>query len=127
MTAVERIDRIEEAYADRYRWFQREFCDLDDGYASARLADRMLVVGGDLAPGQAQAPAVGTVDTRQAGRPMTPVQGRAGSWFTAPRRTVQPEPAVAPVVGAVPAQPGPEYAGPPQLMPGGRTFEGAVV
>ncbi|MFB7658051.1 MULTISPECIES: CDP-glycerol glycerophosphotransferase family protein [unclassified Streptomyces] len=127
VTAVERIDRIEEAYADRYRWFQREFCDLDDGYASARLADRMLVAGGDLAPGQAQAPAVGTVDTRQAGRAMTPVQGRAGSWFTAPRRTVQPGPAAAPVVGAVPAQPGPEYAGPPQLMPGGRTFEGAVV
>ncbi|MEU6291893.1 bifunctional glycosyltransferase family 2 protein/CDP-glycerol:glycerophosphate glycerophosphotransferase [Streptomyces sp. NPDC046988] len=127
VTAVERIDRIEEAYADRYRWFQREFCDLDDGYASARLADRMLVAGGDLDPGQAQAPAVGTVDTRQAGRPMTPVQGRAGNWFTAPRRTVQPGPAAAPVVGTVPAQPGPEYTGSPQLMPGGRTFEGAVV
>ncbi|MGW3863362.1 bifunctional glycosyltransferase/CDP-glycerol:glycerophosphate glycerophosphotransferase [Streptomyces sp. NPDC005047] len=127
VTAVERIDRIEEAYADRYRWFQREFCDLDDGYASARLADRMLVAGGDLDPGQAQAPAVGTVDTRQAGRPMTPVQGRAGNWFTAPRRTVQPGPAAPPVVGTVPAQPGPEYAGPQQLMPGGRTFEGAVV
>ncbi|MGW8746606.1 bifunctional glycosyltransferase/CDP-glycerol:glycerophosphate glycerophosphotransferase [Streptomyces sp. NPDC055794] len=127
VTAVERIDRIEEAYADRYRWFQREFCDLDDGYASARLADRMLVAGGDLPPGQAQAPAVGTVDTRQAGRPMTPVQGRAGSWFTAPRRTVQPGPAAAPVVGAVPGQPGAEHAGSPQLMAGGRTFEGAVV
>ncbi|WP_435273461.1 bifunctional glycosyltransferase/CDP-glycerol:glycerophosphate glycerophosphotransferase [Streptomyces parvulus] len=127
VTAVERIDRIEEAYAERYRWFQREFCDLDDGYAAARLADRMLVSGGDLVPEAARAPAVGTVGTRHAGRAMTPVPGRAGHWFTAPRRTLHPAPAPGGRVAAVPAQPGPEHAGPPQLMPGGRTFEGAAV
>ncbi|MEU8537167.1 bifunctional glycosyltransferase/CDP-glycerol:glycerophosphate glycerophosphotransferase [Streptomyces parvulus] len=127
VTAVERIDRIEEAYAERYRWFQREFCDLDDGYAAARLADRMLVSGGDLVPEAARAPAVGTVGARHAGRAMTPVPGRAGHWFTAPRRTLHPAPAPGGTVAAVPAQPGPEHAGPPQLMPGGRTFEGAAV
>ncbi|MEJ1197452.1 CDP-glycerol glycerophosphotransferase family protein [Streptomyces sp. CCNWLW230] len=149
VSAVEQIDRIQEAYAERYRWFQREFCDLDDGYAAARLADRMLVAGGDLAPGQAHAPAVGTVDTRRAGRAMTPVQGNAGHWFTAPRRAAQPGPAAARQVGAVPAQPDPAHATAPQqthlpqLMPAefdrpaetfgqaptpeGRTYEGAIV
>ncbi|MGW6209059.1 bifunctional glycosyltransferase/CDP-glycerol:glycerophosphate glycerophosphotransferase [Streptomyces sp. NPDC055089] len=59
ISAIRDIDRIQAVYAERYRWFQGEFCDLDDGYASARLADRILVAGGDLAPDRAQAPAVG--------------------------------------------------------------------
>jgi CDP-glycerol glycerophosphotransferase len=86
VAAVEDIDRIQEFYAERYRWFQQEFCDLDDGFASARLADRMLVVGGDLRPEDAKAPRVGTVDTRHAVRPMTPVH-RTPEWF-APRQAV---------------------------------------
>ncbi|MFC7014711.1 CDP-glycerol glycerophosphotransferase family protein [Streptomyces viridiviolaceus] len=113
VSAIRQIDRIQEAYGERYRWFQREFCDLDDGYASARLADRMLVAGGDLAPGQALAPAVGTVNTAQTVRPMTPIQGPAGNWFTAPRRAARPETGPARVVNALPAQPSPAHA--PQL------------
>ncbi|MFI6605206.1 bifunctional glycosyltransferase family 2 protein/CDP-glycerol:glycerophosphate glycerophosphotransferase [Streptomyces sp. NBC_01336] len=61
ISAIRDVDRIQAVYAERYRWFQGEFCDLDDGYASARLADRILVAGGDLAPDRAAAPAVGTV------------------------------------------------------------------
>ncbi|KES03258.1 glycerophosphotransferase [Streptomyces toyocaensis] len=98
VTAVRDIDRIQDLYAERYRWFQREFCDLDDGYAAARLADRMLVAGGDLEPGQAHAPAVGTVDTQHAGRPMTPVHRGTAQWFTGHH-------AHAGLMGAVPAQP----------------------
>nr|WP_055468907.1 bifunctional glycosyltransferase family 2 protein/CDP-glycerol:glycerophosphate glycerophosphotransferase [Streptomyces sp. NBRC 110030] len=112
VSAVEQIDRVQEAYAERYRWFQREFCDLDDGHASARLADRMLVAGGDLAPGQALAPAVGTVGTRQSGRPMTPVRGRTSSWFSTPRRPVPAQTAPAQAVNtpaALPAPPGAEH------------------
>ncbi|MFD8295808.1 CDP-glycerol glycerophosphotransferase family protein [Streptomyces bauhiniae] len=66
--AIRDIDRIQESYADRYRRFQRDFCDLDDGYAAARLADRMLIAGGDLTPAQAWAPAVGTAAARPTGR-----------------------------------------------------------
>ncbi|MHA5050515.1 bifunctional glycosyltransferase/CDP-glycerol:glycerophosphate glycerophosphotransferase [Streptomyces sp. SD15] len=73
VSAIGDIDRIQADYTERYRWFQREFCDLDDGYASARLADRLLIAGGDLAPGDGVAPAVGTVDTCHAGRALTPI------------------------------------------------------
>ncbi|WP_424867327.1 bifunctional glycosyltransferase/CDP-glycerol:glycerophosphate glycerophosphotransferase [Streptomyces sp. SAI-229] len=97
VTAIRDIDRIQELYAERYRWFQREFCDLDDGYAAARLADRMLVAGGDLEPGQAHAPAVGTVDTRHAGRAMTPVRWNTSQWFSDHHATAE-------YVGAIPAQ-----------------------
>ncbi|WTQ44807.1 bifunctional glycosyltransferase family 2 protein/CDP-glycerol:glycerophosphate glycerophosphotransferase [Actinacidiphila glaucinigra] len=45
--AIRDIDLVEEAYAARYRWFQEEFCDLDDGFASVRLTDRILAAGGD--------------------------------------------------------------------------------
>lgn len=69
--AIRNIDRIQQGYAARYRWFQQEFCDLDDGYASARLTDRILIAGGDLDPAQAQAPA-----GAPGGRPT----GREGSW-----------------------------------------------
>ncbi|MGW0928149.1 bifunctional glycosyltransferase/CDP-glycerol:glycerophosphate glycerophosphotransferase [Streptomyces sp. NPDC002644] len=86
VAAIQDVDRIQHVYAERYRWFQHEFCDLDDGFASARLADRMLVAGGDLRPEDARAPRVGTVDTRHAVRPMTPVH-RAPEWFT-PRQRV---------------------------------------
>lgn len=65
ISAIRDVDRIQAAYAERYRWFQDQFCDLDDGYASARLTDRILIAGGDLAPEQAKAPAVGTVPVRQ--------------------------------------------------------------
>ncbi|MGW4805757.1 bifunctional glycosyltransferase/CDP-glycerol:glycerophosphate glycerophosphotransferase [Kitasatospora sp. NPDC004272] len=48
ISSIRDVDRIEERYAERYRRFQDAFCDLDDGYASVRLADRILVAGGDL-------------------------------------------------------------------------------
>lgn len=64
ITAVRQVDLVQQRYADRYRRFQRDFCDLDDGHASARLADRILIAGGDLAPGDAAAPATGA-DRRQ--------------------------------------------------------------
>ncbi|MEV0975665.1 CDP-glycerol glycerophosphotransferase family protein [Streptomyces sp. NPDC049915] len=89
VTAIREVDRIQQTYAERYAWFQREFCDLDDGYASARLADRMLVAGGDLAPEGAQAPAVGTVDTRHVGRPLTPLARTTPQWFS-PQRSPAP-------------------------------------
>ncbi|WP_329108211.1 CDP-glycerol glycerophosphotransferase family protein [Streptomyces sp. NBC_01439] len=85
--AIRNIDCIQHGYAARYRWFQQEFCDLDDGYASARLADRILIAGGDLDPGQAQAPAVGAVRGRAAGPAgpraaagQTGQAGQAGHW-----------------------------------------------
>ncbi|GAA2549013.1 hypothetical protein GCM10010435_18400 [Winogradskya consettensis] len=40
--AVRDVDAIAERYADRYRAFAGKACDLDDGHAAARLADRML-------------------------------------------------------------------------------------
>ncbi|MET8884410.1 CDP-glycerol glycerophosphotransferase family protein [Streptomyces rubiginosohelvolus] len=61
ITAIRNVDRIQAEYGERYRWFQREFCDLDDGYAAARLTDRILIAGGDLDPARATAPAVGSV------------------------------------------------------------------
>ncbi|MFF9760965.1 MULTISPECIES: bifunctional glycosyltransferase/CDP-glycerol:glycerophosphate glycerophosphotransferase [Streptomyces] len=100
VTAIREIDRIQDLYAERYHWFQQEFCDLDDGYAAARLADRMLVTGGDLEPGQAHAPAVGTVDTRHAGRPMTPLRRGTSQWFPGHHASAE-------YVGAIPAQPVP--------------------
>ncbi len=106
VTAIREIDRIQDAYAERYRWFQREFCDLDDGYASARLADRMLVAGGDLAPEEALAPAVGSVDTSHPGRPLTPISWNAQHWFTPQRHPAQTGPTVDRPVNALPAQPG---------------------
>ncbi|RAJ32836.1 CDP-glycerol glycerophosphotransferase [Kitasatospora sp. SolWspMP-SS2h] len=50
ISSIRDADRIRQRYAERYRRFQQAFCDLDDGHASARLADRMLTVGGDLDP-----------------------------------------------------------------------------
>ncbi|MFE2291616.1 CDP-glycerol glycerophosphotransferase family protein [Streptomyces sp. NPDC059452] len=82
--AIRNIDRIEAEYSERYRWFQREFCDLDDGYASARLTDRILVAGGDLDARQASAPAVGTVtppSRPSARQPQRPAEaGRPTQW-----------------------------------------------
>ncbi|MER5854071.1 bifunctional glycosyltransferase family 2 protein/CDP-glycerol:glycerophosphate glycerophosphotransferase [Streptomyces sp. NPDC059688] len=138
VTAIRGIDRIQEHYAERYRWFQREFCDLDDGYASARLADRMLVAGGDLAPGDAHAPAVGTVDTRHTMRALTPIhQWHDHNWFAAPRAAAQQAPAgTAPhLVDAVPGQPHHPGAWTAQAgqfpaaaaSPDGRAYEGVVV
>ncbi|WP_228313078.1 bifunctional glycosyltransferase/CDP-glycerol:glycerophosphate glycerophosphotransferase [Streptomyces fungicidicus] len=128
VAAIRDIDAIQDLYAERYRWFQREFCDLDDGYAAARLADRMLVAGGDLAPGQAHAPAVGAVDTRHTGRPMTPLQWGNSEWFAGPRPP-------AGLVDAVPAQPAPAYDAVPQHQAGpfghtppagDRSYEGVI-
>ncbi|MEV7684854.1 bifunctional glycosyltransferase/CDP-glycerol:glycerophosphate glycerophosphotransferase [Streptomyces bungoensis] len=104
VTSIREIDAIQETYAERYRWFQSEFCDLDDGYASARLADRMLVAGGDLAPEEARAPAVGTVDNSHAGRPLTPIRWNARQWF-APRPDPAQAPAAAGLMNAIPVQP----------------------
>ncbi|MET7571306.1 bifunctional glycosyltransferase family 2 protein/CDP-glycerol:glycerophosphate glycerophosphotransferase [Streptomyces sp. NPDC005492] len=147
VTAVREIDRIQDAYAERYRWFQREFCDLDDGYASARLADRMLVAGGDLAPEEARAPAVGTVDTSHSGRPLTPISRPAQGWFTPQRHPVRLVGDVTRSVNALPTQPMPADThvsrgaanGPQRQMvrpqdrsateqpPPGRVVEGVVV
>ncbi|MER6035926.1 bifunctional glycosyltransferase family 2 protein/CDP-glycerol:glycerophosphate glycerophosphotransferase [Streptomyces sp. NPDC001835] len=103
VTSIREIDRIHEEYAERYRWFQSEFCDLDDGYASARLADRMLVAGGDLAPEAARAPAVGTVDNTHAGRPLTPLHWNSQQWF-APRPGPAETPAEAGLMNVIPGQ-----------------------
>ncbi|WP_367123127.1 CDP-glycerol glycerophosphotransferase family protein [Streptomyces phytohabitans] len=75
VAAIADIDRVQEEYAERYRRFRREFCDLDDGRAAARLADRLLVVGGDLAETGAGAPAPGAAGTGPVARPMTPLAG----------------------------------------------------
>ncbi|WP_327672161.1 MULTISPECIES: bifunctional glycosyltransferase family 2 protein/CDP-glycerol:glycerophosphate glycerophosphotransferase [unclassified Streptomyces] len=131
ITTIRDIDRIQEVYAERYRWFQRQFCDLDDGYAAARLADRMLVAGGDLTPEEGRAPAVGTVDTRHAVRPMTPLapiqqqpqyaygmQGRV-------LRAIAPQPAPAQLPPVPYQQP---YRGQPLTpTPDGRVYEGVIV
>ena len=53
ITAVRQIDLVQQRFAGRYRAFRRDFCDLDDGRASARLADRLLIAGGDLDPAHA--------------------------------------------------------------------------
>nr|WP_106437828.1 bifunctional glycosyltransferase family 2 protein/CDP-glycerol:glycerophosphate glycerophosphotransferase [Kitasatospora sp. SID7827] len=54
--AVRDADGVRRRHAERYRRFQQDFCDLDDGRAAARLVDRMLTVGGDLDPGTAPTP-----------------------------------------------------------------------
>ncbi|MGC9538828.1 bifunctional glycosyltransferase/CDP-glycerol:glycerophosphate glycerophosphotransferase [Streptomyces sp. UG1] len=84
VTAIADIDRIQDTYAERYRRFQRDFCDLDDGYAAARLADRMLVAGGDLAPEDAMAPPAGSAGTRHSVRSLTPIRWKAQHWFARP-------------------------------------------
>ncbi|MFD4867392.1 CDP-glycerol glycerophosphotransferase family protein [Streptomyces sp. NPDC058412] len=94
--AIRNIDRIQHGYAARYRWFQQEFCDLDDGYASARLTDRILIAGGDLDPARAQAPAVGAAGGRGAGQ-----AGPAGQ----PGQPGQPGPWNGGTLGQVPRQP----------------------
>ncbi len=121
VTAISEIDRIQELYTERYRWFQGEFCDLDDGYASARLADRLLIAGGDLAQQDAKAPAVGTVDTRHTGRPLTPIQQRnTHNWF-APPGQAQP-------MDSMPAQSHPEQQQRPvRSLNDGRVYEGVIV
>ncbi|WP_415938286.1 CDP-glycerol glycerophosphotransferase family protein [Streptomyces sp. 039-1] len=73
ISAICDIDRVQASYAERYRWFQSQFCDLDDGFAAARLADRMLTAGGDLARADGRAPKVGSVFTHRAARPLTPL------------------------------------------------------
>ncbi|SCD33701.1 MULTISPECIES: bifunctional glycosyltransferase/CDP-glycerol:glycerophosphate glycerophosphotransferase [unclassified Streptomyces] len=89
ISAIRNIDRIEAEYTDRYRWFQREFCDLDDGYAAARLTDRILVAGGDLDAQQASAPAVGTVTP-------PPLAARQPQWPTEAGRRTQWHPRTGP-------------------------------
>ncbi|MEU9638789.1 CDP-glycerol glycerophosphotransferase family protein [Streptomyces tendae] len=157
ISAIRHIDRIQSAYSERYQWFQNEFCDLDDGYAAARLADRMLVAGGDLAPEDARAPRVGTVDTRRSARPMTPVAGN-GQWHGGPsamngaqhqqdagqpaqRRALEPggpqrqvaqpgygqQPARSVPLGSVPRQPVVHQGPRPVAPPDGRTYEGVIV
>ncbi|WP_405716193.1 bifunctional glycosyltransferase family 2 protein/CDP-glycerol:glycerophosphate glycerophosphotransferase [Streptomyces xanthophaeus] len=74
--AIRHIGRIQQDYAARYRWFQQEFCDLDDGYASARLTDRILIAGGDLDPVQAQAP----TPAPAGGAPGHDIIGQASPW-----------------------------------------------
>ncbi len=82
ITAIRNVDRIQAEYGERYRWFQREFCDLDDGYAAARLTDRILIAGGDLDPARATAPAVGSVPP-PAG-PVRPLSQPRPRWTAAP-------------------------------------------
>ncbi|MFJ9322715.1 bifunctional glycosyltransferase/CDP-glycerol:glycerophosphate glycerophosphotransferase [Streptomyces globisporus] len=82
ITAIRNVDRIQAEYAERYRWFQREFCDLDDGYAAARLTDRILIAGGDLDPARATAPAVGSVPPPA--RPVRPLSQPRPQWTGAP-------------------------------------------
>ncbi|MEV8030723.1 bifunctional glycosyltransferase family 2 protein/CDP-glycerol:glycerophosphate glycerophosphotransferase [Streptomyces sp. NPDC086182] len=105
VSAIRDIDRIQDDYAERYRSFQQEFCDLDDGFAAARLADRILIAGGDLAPEEARAPAVGSADTRHQGRPLTPLRWNAEHWFT-PQQTPE-ETGAGPdrLMNALPSQP----------------------
>jgi CDP-glycerol glycerophosphotransferase len=67
----------------------------------------MLVAGGDLAPEEARAPAVGTVDTSHQGRPLTPISWNAQHWFTPQRHPAQPAAAAPRSVNALPAQPMP--------------------
>ncbi|MFI5620582.1 CDP-glycerol glycerophosphotransferase family protein [Streptomyces sp. NPDC051567] len=60
ISAIRHADQVRSNYDGHYRRFQQDFCDLDDGFAAARLADRLLVVGGDLDESRATAPAPGT-------------------------------------------------------------------
>ncbi|WP_431033535.1 bifunctional glycosyltransferase/CDP-glycerol:glycerophosphate glycerophosphotransferase [Streptomyces sp. P6-2-1] len=45
LSALRNIDRVVADYSERYQLFHEEFCDLDDGNASARVVDRMLAEG----------------------------------------------------------------------------------
>ncbi|WP_425839858.1 bifunctional glycosyltransferase/CDP-glycerol:glycerophosphate glycerophosphotransferase [Streptomyces fractus] len=47
--SIRDVDRSQEQYAFRYRRFQRDFCDLDDGNAAGRVVDRLL--GGPVGAG----------------------------------------------------------------------------
>ncbi len=40
--ALNDLDGVQAAHADRYRAFQAAFCELDDGRAAERVADRLL-------------------------------------------------------------------------------------
>ncbi|MFI5658816.1 CDP-glycerol glycerophosphotransferase family protein [Streptomyces sp. NPDC051684] len=40
--AIRDIEKVHNAHQDRFARFQRQFCDLDDGKAAARVVDRML-------------------------------------------------------------------------------------
>ena len=42
VAAVRDIDAVAARYTDRYRAFAAKACDLEDGTAAARLADRLL-------------------------------------------------------------------------------------
>ncbi|MGA5301548.1 bifunctional glycosyltransferase/CDP-glycerol:glycerophosphate glycerophosphotransferase [Nucisporomicrobium flavum] len=46
VAAIRDADATAARYADRYRAFAAKACDLDDGHAAAKLADRMLEAGG---------------------------------------------------------------------------------
>ncbi|MFA1546817.1 bifunctional glycosyltransferase/CDP-glycerol:glycerophosphate glycerophosphotransferase [Actinomadura chokoriensis] len=43
--ALRSIDEVERAYAAPYERFTRRFCELDDGKAASRVADRILLPG----------------------------------------------------------------------------------
>ncbi|MFI7355541.1 CDP-glycerol glycerophosphotransferase family protein [Streptomyces avidinii] len=103
--AIRNIDRIQHGYAARYRWFQQEFCDLDDGYASARLTDRILIAGGDLDPARAQAPAVGAAGGRAPGPAGYTGQGYAGQGQAGQGQAGHSGPWNGGTLGQVPRQP----------------------
>ncbi|MGW2343045.1 bifunctional glycosyltransferase/CDP-glycerol:glycerophosphate glycerophosphotransferase [Streptomyces sp. NPDC001661] len=46
VAAIRDVDGLRERYSLAYRRFQRQFCDLDDGDAAARVTDRMLSAAG---------------------------------------------------------------------------------
>jgi CDP-glycerol glycerophosphotransferase len=48
IAALRDVDAVADQYATRYKAFAARACDLDDGHASARLADRMLAAGRSL-------------------------------------------------------------------------------
>ena len=41
-TALQELDAVTAEYADRYAAFRETFCELDDGHAAARVADRLF-------------------------------------------------------------------------------------
>ncbi|MEU1366458.1 CDP-glycerol glycerophosphotransferase family protein [Streptomyces sp. NPDC005803] len=49
VSAIRDIDNVSAEYGERYQRFQELFCDLDDGHASERLADRMFSMAKELA------------------------------------------------------------------------------
>ncbi|MFF5634847.1 CDP-glycerol glycerophosphotransferase family protein [Streptomyces sp. NPDC012825] len=48
--AIRGIDEVEVEYREKYEKFHHLFCDLDDGHASARLADLMFRIAEEGAP-----------------------------------------------------------------------------